>query len=282
MGKNKQNRSWVFTLNNYLPADEKSILEWQVNKLTVGREVGESGTKHLQGAVSFKLKKSLSQLKKLLPKAHWEVLKGGKKAYEYCRKDGDLLVDIKGRQGHRTDIDALMQDIKDGASDKELWTKHPALMLKNNQGVARARNIFHPQITKSDYKISDFLWGRLPLDKPTIIWGEPGIGKTQYALAHFEKPLLVSHMDDLGNLTEDHDGIVFDDMSFNHMPRTGQIHLVDNLTRSIHIRYKTATIPAGIKRIFTTNEKDGAIMLTQDGAIRRRIEIHHLLKLPDV
>ena len=42
-----------------------------------------------------------------------------------------------------------------------------------------------------------------------IVRGKAGTGKTQYALAHFESALLVSHMDDLRNFDKErHDGIV--------------------------------------------------------------------------
>lgn len=48
------------------------------------------------------------------------------------------------------------------------------------------------------------------------LWGKSGTGKTQYALAHFKKPLLIRHIDDLQKLQPyvKHDGIVFDDVSF--------------------------------------------------------------------
>lgn len=88
-----------------------------------------------------------------------------------------------------------------------------------------------------------------------FLWGQPGTGKTSYALAHFQKPLLVSHIDDLKRITKETDGIVFDDLSFKHYPRTTCIHLLDmEHTRSIHIRYGTAELRAGLPRIFTSNE----------------------------
>lgn len=61
-------------------------------------------------------------------------------------------------------------------------------------------------------------------------------------------------MDDLKQLTPTHDGIVFDDMSFNHWPAEACIHLVDlAYNRSINVRYGTVMIPAELPRIFTTN-----------------------------
>lgn len=89
-----------------------------------------------------------------------------------------------------------------------------------------------------------------------FMWGRTGTGKTQRALAAFNNPLQVSHMDDLGHFDPAlFDGIVFDDMSFVHLPVTAMIHLLDwDCDRSIHIRYKTAVIPKHTRKIFTSNK----------------------------
>jgi hypothetical protein len=104
-----------------------------------------------------------------------------------------------------------------------------------------------------------------------VVIGPSGIGKTTYALWIAPKPaLVVTHLDDLRQLTSRVKSIVFDDMTFSHHPRESQIHLVDRyLTRSIHMRYRTATIPAGIVKIFTANYYP----FIQDSAIERRVNL---------
>lgn len=91
--------------------------------------------------------------------------------------------------------------------------------------------------------------------KTVILSGASGIGKTQYALAHFENPLFITHIDDLRKLDQQHfDGLVFDDMSFAHWPASSCIHLVDiDQPRTINVKYGTVTIAPGTRRIFTTN-----------------------------
>jgi hypothetical protein len=92
-------------------------------------------------------------------------------------------------------------------------------------------------------------------------------------------------MDALANLA-DHDGIVFDDMDFKHLPRSSCIFITDwEMERQVHFRYQTATIPENMRRIFTTNIRDGAIFgdSTNDDAIIRRvkyIEVKSTLKEP--
>lgn len=105
------------------------------------------------------------------------------------------------------------------------------------------------------------------------------MGKTQYALAHFSRPLLVRHLDDLGALDPAvHDGIVFDDVDFRHLPFSTRRNLVDfELRASVHIRYAVAWIPKQFRRIFTFNsanplssEQD---LPAQADAIARRLDV---------
>lgn len=106
-------------------------------------------------------------------------------------------------------------------------------------------------------------------DRSTLILGPSGVGKSQLAISLVPKPALIaSHIDDLKHLTPDIKGIIFDDMDFNHWPRTSQIHLVDTeLDRSINVRYGTIRIPRGICKIFTANERPFIL----DPAVERRL-----------
>ena len=103
--------------------------------------------------------------------------------------------------------------------------------------------------------------------------GPTGTGKTQWAVHQFTNPLLVSHIDSLRNFTSANDGIVFDDMSFAHLPRESVIHLLDwDEDREIHCRYRCAIIPKHTRKIFTSNLSLEQVFPHDDsGAIRRRI-----------
>jgi len=105
--------------------------------------------------------------------------------------------------------------------------------------------------------------------KATILIGPTGIGKTTWATIHIPKPaLLISHMDDLKLFSNQiHNGLIFDDMNFTHLPLQAQIHLVDfDQPRSIHVRYTCAHIPAETHKIFTCNHYP----FTEHPAIARR------------
>lgn len=122
--------------------------------------------------------------------------------------------------------------------------------------------------------LRDFQWDWTQT-RNLVISGASGIGKTTWVKANAPKPALwITHMDCLNTYREGyHKSLIFDDMSFQHLPREAQIHLVDSYdTRTIHVRYRTVTIPAGIPRVFTTNLRSP---FSEDDAISRRIKIHH-------
>lgn len=93
--------------------------------------------------------------------------------------------------------------------------------------------------------------------RTVYISGPSGIGKTQWALAQFECPCLVSNLEDLKQfLPGHHDGLVFDDFTMSSMPSNAVIHLVDwDLPRTINVKYGSVTIPAFTRKIFTSNIK---------------------------
>lgn len=275
-------KSWVFTLNNYTDNDEKIIQAWEHTYCAYGREVSETGTPHLQGFVTFQRAYRLTALKKLMPRAHWEKACTADAA-NYCFKEGDFYLSDRrtkkrGRGGAA--LDDLTEFIINGGTIQEAWKLHPTTMVKHYKGIELLAAQVNPKKAKASYEAESF--NREPLEwdhdhdsmKSWILQGDPGTGKTQYALSHFACPLLVSHMDDLREFAPDtHDGIVFDDMDFKHLPRSTQIFLADcALDRTLHCRYQNAMIPRGTKKIFTTNEENTCFDIS-DGAIKRRVNI---------
>lgn len=91
-------RKWCFTINNYNDEDIDTVTQLVLGggvKYIYGKEVGESGTPHLQGYLEFKNARSFSSIKKILPKAHLEKAKGStKQNYDYCSKEGDFVSNI--------------------------------------------------------------------------------------------------------------------------------------------------------------------------------------------
>lgn len=240
--------------------------------MAVGKEVGAEGTHHLQGVMVWKSAKKFAGLKKLLPSAHIEKCRDLDMAFNYCRKELNMLCDIDNRtQGKRSDLEKAVDAIKEGNTIAQLWADHSVTMVRHSRGLKELKAALCPNLS---YPKHEARWPLLDLTKSTIIVGPAGVGKTEFAKAHFPAGFLwVRHMDDLLNLTPAHTGIIFDDMEFAHLPRTSQIHITDmDNDSSIHCRYSCAHIPAGLRRIFTTNSLYKIFDLADD-AIRRRVTV---------
>lgn len=90
MAKNEVSCNWCFTVNNYSPEDEQSIQQIDCKYIVYGREVGESGTPHLQGTIVFEKNKTFKTVCKLI-KGHISVTRDVQASINYCKKDGDVF-----------------------------------------------------------------------------------------------------------------------------------------------------------------------------------------------
>lgn len=259
--------------------------------LIAGKEVApQTGTLHFQIYLETKKKESMKALHATLTTLwktppHLEVSKGsGDQNIQYCKKAQDFTeFGSQMKPGARTDLSDVSAAIVSGSTLAELWTEFPVQMIKYHGGIEKCYQMTSPHSNGESLKkfsLMDF-----PANFPSmsimkalettsvILWGESGTGKTSYARALLPNALFVSHMDDFGKYdTGTYEGIIIDDMSMTHLHREAQIHMFDvDQPRSIHIRYKTANIPAGTKKIFTTNNPYGAIYNVGDKALERRI-----------
>lgn len=96
-------RHWAFTLNNYSERDLEDICSkcstfgW---RYTIGREVGESGTPHLQGHIYIPKKARFAQVLAVTgERAHIEKARNPKASVEYCKKGGDFVTNDLSKKG---------------------------------------------------------------------------------------------------------------------------------------------------------------------------------------
>lgn len=292
-------RKWAgCTLFNYSDSDEKQ-LEQLVNNGTItyliyGREIcSTTGRKHLQAYWETKTKRTRQGMKKILLNKQWHLeAKSADSTIEECqtysKKEGDFVeFGVPMVQGARTDIARMQADILNGMLLPEIAHKYCGLFLRYRANIQAYMKLMN-RTTELKYSLENFAlrgWTVTMMDRSLILWGAPGIGKTEFAKALIGKNYLwVRHLDGLKNYDASfHTGIVFDDLSFLHLPREAQIHLVDWDNESeIHLRFYNATIPAGTRKVFTTNVSGGRIFNLEDGAIHRRVQIEHLLVMDDL
>lgn len=162
-----RSRNWCYTLNNYTEEELKGLKDIDCKYHVLGEEVGEKGTKHIQGYIEFANAISFESIKSKLFRAHIEKRLGSsKQASDYCKKENKFVeIGIRSVQGDRTDIKTIMDKIK----DKEFSIDdHP-------NEYARYHVMIDKLITRSYLPRSN---------PPEVYWfyGESGAGKTRTAV----------------------------------------------------------------------------------------------------
>ena len=274
-------KSWCYTLNNWTDEEFCSLKNSECNYHIIGQEIGEKeGTPHLQGCITFQKVKKLTGVKKLNSRCHWEIVRNLEEARNYCMKDDKSpFIKDNRKQGERSDLILLSKKLIDGSSVTEVAKEFPSDYMRYHAGIEKFAKLVQVVSENASYSLYDCCkhLELFPLKNYTnVVIGPSGCGKTQFALSHFKQPLLVTHIDDLLNLNAKHDGIVFDDMDFTHWHRTHQIHITDyDNTRSIHCRYRTATIPKNTFKIFTCNKYPFSL---GEDAVWRRVTVTEVTK----
>ena len=222
----------------------------------------------------------------------------------YFMKDGRYvseletpLVDDPQRDAAEADGDKAQEDGGDGDADKggpPAWAKMLNKVSSSREGMEllmeRAPHIYYlngrrieTMLTKRIgvrepklCTLADFSRAPLDLDSPIVLHGATNCGKTEFALAHFDRPLVCRRRDDLKRLSGATDGIIFDDVDFRDWsPEDAICLLSQDKPRSLPARYSDAFIEADIPMVFTTNKKPTKIFprgvnKAQRGAIARR------------
>lgn len=120
---NTRSRLWFFTLNNYEEDDiDRIIRSIGRAEYCIGKEVGESGTPHLQGCVKWENARRFNSVKEMIgERAHIEKCRGWMESVEYCMKEGDYVTNVE-----------MEEEVDDPLRDKELydWQKEIIDMIK--------------------------------------------------------------------------------------------------------------------------------------------------------
>ena len=173
-------KRWCFTLNNYSPEEEAVVQSFIVEKCSYGiygREVGESGTPHLQGFVCLQTKSRLSQLKSgLSERAHFELARGTPADSRlYCSKEGSTFEHgvCPGKSSTRRTRDEIALEFERSVAEEGSGIES---FKDNNPGA---------YFFSGHTLLRNYLGLRRPRDRPNVgcrwFFGVPGIGKSKLA-----------------------------------------------------------------------------------------------------
>lgn len=82
---------WCFTLNNPEEKEEIELLHNSSKYVYQLEEGDDEKTPHYQGVVKLKKRMRLTEIKKLIPRAHFEKARSWKHSVEYCQKEEGRL-----------------------------------------------------------------------------------------------------------------------------------------------------------------------------------------------
>jgi hypothetical protein len=194
-------RNVCFTLNNYTQDDEIRILNLadngKVTYIICAREIGESGTPHLQGYCELSRQQRFEAVKALIgSNAHIERREGPQaRAIAYIKKgtqphdewdadhengyhygaDLDLLCEDgePKTQGRRSDLGGVVESIAGGKRLREVAEEHPEVYIKYHKGI-------------QDYHAKHIQPRSAAIPKAVFVRiGETGTGKTKFAFEQY-------------------------------------------------------------------------------------------------
>lgn len=180
----KQTSRIVFTINN--PGDYRPIFDPEKMAYLVWQlERGAQGTLHIQGYMRLKKRLRFSQLQTLLG-GHAAILiaRGNEEqCRNYCTKEdtrvepgeehGDFNPNA-GKQGHRSDLDAIAKLCIAGKTMKEIAVAHPADVARYSTGIQLLHELLAPEPeTERPVQV-------------VVFWGPSNVGKTHRVMMNPE------------------------------------------------------------------------------------------------
>ena len=175
-------RSFCFTHNNYDGTEVEDGISCKY--IVYGKEIGESGTPHLQGFIQFECQRSLSAVVKSLPGCHVTVARNVEASIVYCKKEaafterGVMPVFKK----HELGGDATKrkwEDVWDLAKNNQIEEIDPETRIKHYKTLRCIQKDFGVRADDME----------APSDWKGILWiyGEPGTGKSRFVRENWSR-----------------------------------------------------------------------------------------------
>lgn len=239
-----------------------------------GKEVGDSGTPHLQGYISFVNARTLGQVQAMIApiSVHWSKAKGNaEQNKEYCSKDGDFY----------EDGEMPVSNKKKGELEKERWAKAlQAAKEGRYDDIDDDIRFRYYSTCKQIYK--DYMIVPSDNDGVTGVWiyGPAGVGKSRKARDDYPNAYL-KMCNKWWDGYQDQEFVIIDDIDTKH-------HVLGHHLKIWADRYaflaenKGGAVALRPKKIIVTSQYSiDEIWEDQEtrAALKRRFEVIHLIGL---
>lgn len=272
-----RSRAYCFTWNNNDGVPILADFGEHARYLVYGHEVGESGTPHLQGYVSFDDKVAFSVVQRALPDAHIEKAKGNAVQNRvYCTKAGIFVEEGNlPQQGRRNDL----WDVKEVAKNRggiRLRTaveEFPAIVAKFPRFITTLNRVYVRERTEPPVVI--FFWG------PTA----RGKSRTAHLLAKFLGTVYrVPQAKGSGLYYDGYDGqdvLLFDEFYGNRMNWSSLLDVTDRYPNILPVHGDSGPQNTSRYIIFCSNKNPGQLYKNIDHApFLRRIHWKQYFGVP--
>jgi len=261
-----RSRNFTFTQNNY--PDTSMVDEVECRYIVYGKEVGASGTPHLQGTIVFHNAKTETTVRKILRGCHIEICKDLNASIIYCKKEGDFT-----ERG-----DCPLSQTQKGECNIERYKRAREAAQEGREADIPADIYIRHYCTIKKIKAEhQALPAPLTVTDNEWVWGPPGTGKTTKAMT--DHPL--AYLKDPSNKWFDgYDGqdvVIVDDFDKYHVAQT---HLLKRLCHEqpLQVELKGGSTTIRPKKVIvTSNSSPDDLWEEPDlSAIKRRFKITHV------
>lgn len=166
-GAGSRARAWCFTLNNWTQEEYNVVVSCSCRYLIVGKEIGESGTPHLQGYVCFRNARRLVSVKEKLGcnRVHVEVARGtAEQNQQYCSKEGDFVevgeIPVSQKRKGEMEIErwARARDLAKAGKFEEIDGDIYVRCLRNLEQIFRKEKL-SAQLADNSEMVNEWIWG---------------------------------------------------------------------------------------------------------------------------
>lgn len=281
------NTMLVGTDRNEKLKNMEGYVDWYIGQ----NETSKNGMEHIQLMFGFKFNKTLEAVIKKLKDENIQITNDPNAMLKYCTneekrdKDTEILVygDVPNfsRKCNNEMIESALACPTYEEAMKYMESNDVLYFIQNQKKLSF---YFEQKYNKNDhslYKKEDFDMPLIPIPKNIVLVfiGATGLGKTQFALAHFKYPLHIRDKEDWRRLNGITDGIVLDDLDFANWSPLTFLKLLDvenPITQNV--KYGSVRIRAGLPRIICCNHEDllwpKNIHDETKAACKRRMVIH--------